>query len=199
MFAGFTRRRFSQAFAALIGALAIVTVVAAGPAMAQGSASDLRAQYVDDLETIQSKFIELAGAMEAHMYAWPPMDGVRSVSQVFMVIVAENYFTPQRWGAAPPDGITVSFALFEELAEVTDKREVLDHLEKSSSYMLEAVANVSDEQMHETIQMFGQETTVQASLYRVVVDMHEHLGQAIAYARMNEVVPPWTARQQGGR
>jgi len=25
---------------------------------------------------------------------------------------------------------------------------------------------------------------------------HEHLGQSIAYARMNHVVPPWTAREQ---
>ena len=52
--------------------------------------------------------------------------------------------------------------------------------------------------MHEAIQIFGQETTVQASLFTVVRDMHEHLGQAIAYARMNGVVPPWTARQQRG-
>ena len=25
-----------------------------------------------------------------------------------------------------------------------------------------------------------------------VVDMHEHLGQLIAYARMNQIVPPWS-------
>ncbi len=50
--------------------------------------------------------------------------------------------------------------------------------------------------MNETIQMFGQERTVQEALFLIVGDMHEHLGQAIAYARMNEVVPPWTARQQ---
>jgi hypothetical protein len=25
---------------------------------------------------------------------------------------------------------------------------------------------------------------------------HEHLGQSIAYARTNNVVPPWTAREQ---
>ena len=76
--------------------------------------------------------------------------------------------------------------------------ERVGNFETSSSYMLAAVANISDEQMHEAIQIFGQETTVQASLFTVVRDMHEHLGQAIAYARMNGVVPPWTARQQRG-
>ena len=186
-----TRTRFSAAVL-----LAIVTAVAAAPAGAQGAASALRAQYVADLETMETKFKELAGAMDVDMYGWGPMDGVRTVSEVFMLIVAENYVVPAAWGAAPPEGMTVSPAMFGSLASVTDKREVLDHLEKSSAYMIEAVADISDAQMRESIQMFGQERTVQAALFLIVGDMHEHLGQAIAYARMNEVVPPWTARQQ---
>jgi len=32
------------------------------------------------------------------------------------------------------------------------------------------------------------------ALYLILCEMHEHLGQAIAYARFNEVVPPLTAR-----
>ncbi len=188
-----TRPQYSHASAALIFTLAVVPVLAAAPAMAQGSAGDMRAQYAADFETMETKFTELAGAMDAEMYDWRPMDGVRTVSEVFMPIV--NYFVPAAWDAAPPDGITPGFALFGELAEVTDKRDVLDQLEKSAAYLLEAVAALSDEQMHATVQMFGQEGTLQASLLLVVGDMHEHLGQAIAYARMNKVVPPWTARQ----
>ena len=195
MFIGFTHIRYSHASGALILALAFVTVVAAGPAMAQGLASDLRAGYLADFDTMQTKFKELAGAMDADTYGWRPMDGVRSVSEVFMLIAAENYFVPSAWGAAPPDEITPSFGLFEELAVVTDKRDVLAALEKSATYLLEAVGSLSDAQMGETIRMFGQEGVLQASLLLVVGDMHEHLGQAIAYARMNEVVPPWTARQ----
>ena len=195
MSTGFTRTRYSRASAALILALAFVTVVAAGPAMAQGSAGDLRAGYLADFDTMQTKFQELAGAMDADTYGWGPMEGVRTVSEVFMLIVAENYFVPSAWGATPPDGITPSFALFEELAEVTDKRDVLAALETSATYLLEAVGSLSDAQMAETIRMFGQEGVLQTSLLLVVGDMHEHLGQAIAYARMNEVVPPWTARQ----
>ena len=195
MSTGFTRTRYSRASAALILALAFVTVVAAGPAMAQGSAGDLRAGYLADFDTMQTKFQELAGAMDADTYGWGPMEGVRTVSEVFMLIVAENYFVPSAWGATPPDGITPSFALFEELAEVTDKRDVLAALETSATYLLEAVGSLSDAQMAETIRMFGQEGVLQTSLLLVVGDMHEHPGQAIAYARMNEVVPPWTARQ----
>ena len=197
MFTGFTHTRYSYASVALIVALTFVTLVAAGPAMAQGSASEMRAGYLADFDTMQTKFRELAGAMDADTYGWRPMDGVRTVSEVFMLIVAENYVVPSAWGATPPDGITPGFGLFTELpANVTDKADVLDALEKSATYLLDAVGSLSDAQMGETIQMFGQEGVLQASLLLVVGDMHEHLGQAIAYARMNEVVPPWTARQQ---
>jgi hypothetical protein len=164
--------------------------------MAQGSASGMRAQYLSDFETMQTKFKELAGAMDADFYGWQPMDGVRTVSEVFMLIVAENYVVPSAWGATPPDGITPGFGLFTELpANVTDKADVLAALDTSAAYLLDAVGSLSDAQMGETIRIFGQEGVLQESLLLVVGDMHEHLGQAIAYARMNEVVPPWTARQ----
>ena len=183
---------------AIIAALLVAALgsfVMAGPVMAQGSASDLRAQYAADLETMESKFNALAGAMGAGSYGWRPMDGVRSVSEVFMLIVAENYLVPSAWGAAPPAGMTVSPAMFGELAGVTDKASVVKQLAASFTYARGAVAAIADDQMHQSIQMFGQESTVQGGLFLIVGDMHEHLGQAIAYARMNEVVPPWSAGQ----
>ncbi len=196
MFTGFTHTRYAQASVALLLALAFVTVIAAGPAMAQDSTSGMRAQYFAEFETMQTKFKELAGAMDADSYGWRPMDGVRTVSEVFMLIVAENYVVPAAWGATPPDGITPGFGLFTELpASVTDKADVLAALDTSAAYLLDAVGGLSDAQMRETFRIFGQEGVLQESLLAVVGDMHEHLGQAIAYARMNKVVPPWTARQ----
>ncbi len=193
----FTQPRTVLTSAALT-ASTLALLATATPALAQGSASDLRAQYVADLETLESKFNDLAGAMEADMYGWRPMEGVRSVSEVFMLIVAENYVVPAAWGAEPPAGMSVSPAMFGELAEITDKQEVMERLKRSFTYALDAVSKISDQQMGDTIQMFGRERTVQASLFMIVGDMHEHLGQAIAYARSNEVVPPWTARRDAG-
>lgn len=40
--------------------------------------------------------------------------------------------------------------------------------------------------------MFGQQTSRGGALVRSVTHCHEHLGQAIAYARANGVVPPWS-------
>jgi len=33
-------------------------------------------------------------------------------------------------------------------------------------------------------------------IYILVADAHEHLGQLIAYARQNGIVPPWTVAMQ---
>ena len=93
----FRQRRYSSA-AVVIAAIAFLSSISVTPAAAQGSASELRAQYISDLESMQSKFNDLAGAMDADMYGWEPMDGVRSVSEVFMLIVAENYVVPAAWG-----------------------------------------------------------------------------------------------------
>ena len=190
------RRQTHRSLTVAALTLAFLAGLLVSPAMAQNSASDLRAQYVADLEAMKSKFSDLAGAMEAGMYGWQPMEGVRTVSEVFMLIVAENYVIPNSWGAAPPAGMTPSPAMFRDLAKVTDKAEVQKQLEDSFTHMIDAVSKISDAQMSEKIQMFGQERTVQAALFMITGDMHEHLGQAIAYARANEVVPPWTARRQ---
>jgi hypothetical protein len=32
-------------------------------------------------------------------------------------------------------------------------------------------------------------------VYLIITDAHEHLGQAITYARINGIVPPWTAEE----
>ena len=190
----FTAIRYSL----ILTVTAMAIVITGGNNQVQGQTTGLRAQYIADYETMSSKFSELADAMDSDMYGWQPMADVRTVSEVFMLIVSENYLMPSSWGAMAPSGVTVSSAMFEEMATITDKDEVLAHLEQSFDYVISAMGDISDEQMNETIQFFGQETTVQAALFFIVVDMHEHLGQAIAYARANNVVPPWSARQNIG-
>ena len=42
------------------------------------------------------------------------------------------------------------------------------------------------------IRFFGQPTRVELAILMATGDMHEHLGQMIAYARTNRIVPPWS-------
>jgi hypothetical protein len=157
----------------------------------------LQAQYIEDLNTLESKFVDLAGAFPAEDYAWRSMDSVRSISEEFMLIVAENYVIPSAWEAAAPTGMTISTALFSSLpADVTSKEDVVRHVEQSFAYYTATVSALSPERLHDTISFFGRERTVNDALFIITTDMHEHLGKLIASARMRNVVPPWTARAQ---
>ena len=47
-----------------------------------------------------------------------------------------------------------------------------------------------DDDLKANVKMFGRETTKQGAALMLLMDQHEHLGQSIAYARSNNVVPP---------
>ena len=42
------------------------------------------------------------------------------------------------------------------------------------------------------MKLFGRDMMKQGALMLILNDQHEHLGQSIAYARSNSVVPPWS-------
>ena len=161
------------------------------PTTAMGQGLNVKDQVMADLETMQSKFTDLAGAMQSDQYAWRPMEGVRSVSEVYMLIAAENYYIPGIWDAEAAEGAVT----FETMTSVTEKSAVLEHVDRSFTYCMESIKSLTDADLSKTISFFGSERTVAEALFLMTGDMHEHLGQAIAYARTNHVVPPWSAKE----
>ena len=106
-----------------------------------------------------------------------------------MLIAGEGYaFAPVALGAET--GMT--FPEMQALAEITDKAEVIDHLTKGFAYAMEHLAAVDPATLGGTQMVFGQERTTADMVMLVAGDMHEHLGQLIAYARTNQIVPPWS-------
>jgi hypothetical protein len=51
---------------------------------------------------------------------------------------------------------------------------------------------LSDNDLKTSVKFFGRDTTKQQAALMLLFDQHEHLGQSIAYARTNGVVPPWS-------
>jgi uncharacterized damage-inducible protein DinB len=103
-----------------------------------------------------------------------------------------NFGFPSYWNAQPPTGIERKG--FEK--STTDKTKVIELLKQSYGYMRQSAESLSDADLAKAVKMFGKETTVSGVLFFAATHQHEHLGQAIAYARMNGVVPPWTAARQ---
>ena len=69
---------------------------------------------------------------------------------------------------------------------------MVDELEASYKHLHQAMGLTTDANAAEMIKFFGQDWTRQRAMVLTVTHLHEHLGQAIAYARSNNVVPPWS-------
>jgi DinB family protein len=146
------------------------------------------------LEIAHDKFKQLAEAMPEESYSWAPMEGVRSVGDVYQHISADNYFVPSLMGMTPPEGTGVTndvmtFRAFQEV-DMT-KAEIVGHVDASFTFMFESMDATVDE-LDRVITLGNSDTTVGDVWIRAITHLHEHLGQSIAYARSNEVVPPWS-------
>jgi uncharacterized damage-inducible protein DinB len=153
------------------------------------AATDLRALTLQDLKDSEEKLTSLAEAIPADKYGWRPAPGVRSISEVFMHVANANFFFPTFWGVQPP--ASVKDQNLEK--SVTEKAKVTQMLEDSFAHLEKAVEGISDDQMAKTFDFFGGQMSTSALLFHAANHEHEHLGQSIAYARMNGVTPPWSA------
>jgi hypothetical protein len=52
----------------------------------------------------------------------------------------------------------------------------------------------TDANLGEMLKFFGQDWSRQKAMVLTVTHLHEHLGQSIAYARSNNVTPPWSTK-----
>jgi uncharacterized damage-inducible protein DinB len=179
------------------GALAALTLAfAPRPAVAQTAAENaaaLRTSYLASLEEVQGKFLQLAEAFPADKYAWRPAPGVRSVGEVFMHVASEYYvWSPRSFGATPSPVVTMTPDGFKQFEASATKENVLKHLKEGFTYGKQAVEGVDPATLTGKRKFFGSDATTADIALGMSGDLHEHLGQLIAYARMNGIKPPWS-------
>ena len=134
------------------------------------------------------KVIALAEAMPAEAYTWAPAPGVMPVGQVYMHIARYNYMYPETsLGVPAPEGLDLA-----SLEAERDKGRVLEVLRDSYDHVTQATAEMSGPDLATETTLYGRSVARWAVLLQLVAHMNEHLGQSIAYARMNDVVPPWS-------
>ncbi len=146
-----------------------------------------------DFETMRDKFLALADAFPEETWDWSPMEGVRSVRDVMALIVAEGYHFPSSWGVEPPAGAESGFGPEMERVGAMSKSEVIAEMEKSFDHLITTTSNLTHMQhIGDEADWFGRKVSVANAMMLAGGDMHEHLGQSIAYARTNHIVPPWS-------
>ena len=171
----------------ILFASAGVAVVAV-PVRAQGI-SGFGEELLGQFEGSAEKLVALAQAMPAESYAWQPMEGVYTVAAAYMHIARYNYMYPDLYlGVDPP--ARVGYESLEE--RVTSKHAAVEILAASMDHVRGLMNAMSDADLAAPTQLYGREVENWAVLLQLVTHMNEHLGQSIAYARMNGVVPPWS-------
>jgi hypothetical protein len=186
--------KFRRALVTL--SLASLVCLAAVPAGAQEAVSKetaaaVKASFIYDLDNLHTKFVGLANAFPQDKYTWRPMEGVRSVSEVLMLAAFEGYnFIPTSFGAKGADlGPDAA-----KLRTLTDKAQIIEHLDKGFAYaksQLEAL-DPATLTARRKLMISPNPLAVTDIALGIGGDLHEHLGQMIAYARMNHIVPPWS-------
>lgn len=149
----------------------------------------LRGDVQRQLDDAEQKLIQLASVMPPDKFAWRPVPGVRSFGEVCLHVAGGNYEVGSMWGMKTPP--TVDLAKIEQ--QGADKGNAIAAMRVSFEQVRQSIAAMPDRDVDKWITYFGHPGTVRWALIEVAVHAHEHLGQAIVYARMNGIVPPWTA------
>ena len=162
-----------------ICALAVALMVP----LAEAQPAGIQAAFGKDAATLSDKFTGLARVMSAN-YDWKPAQGVRSVAEVFNLIVKENGLLAGVLSGTPSTGA--------KPAPITDPEKLQEALKASYVNLQKAITELSDKDLQTPVKLFGRDMTKLGALMLILEDQHEHLGQSIAYARSNGVVPPWS-------
>ena len=153
---------------------------------------DMKGQALVDLETMQKKFVDLANALPADRLTWRPSADSRSFAEVFLHVASERYGILSLMGAETPAGIDRK-ALEKS---TTDRARIVDELNKSWDFAKKTIQAMPNAEFAKLLPKLGPQANAGDVVYILVADNHEHLGQSIAYARENGIVPPWTIEAQ---
>jgi uncharacterized damage-inducible protein DinB len=170
--------------AGIVATLALVAM----PASAQDTPPAIREEILRQFDASMRKFEALAQAMPESAYGWSPAEGVMPVARVFAHVARYNYYYPaEGLGTPPPAGVDLT-----TMEEITDKERIVALLASSGEHVRRLASQGSDADWSAHARLYNRDIARWGVLLQLVTHMNEHLGQSIAYARMNGVVPPWS-------
>ncbi len=136
----------------------------------------------------QPEGIALAEATPQEHFAWRPSAGVRSTSEVYLHIVFANFGLLSVTGPKMPSDLKSA----DMEKSVKAKSEVIHWLKRSLEAVNTAHAAAKPADLQRKVKINGRDATVDGMYLRIIVHSNEHMGQLIAYSRMNGLAPPWS-------
>jgi len=177
-------QRASLVLAAAVLAAGLAGFAPSVQAQTSPAPSTVKAEIIRSIEAAENHLVALAERFPQEKYGWHP-EGARTTSEVFMHIAGGNYAYAKIMGTPAPEGTTSAV-----LSKITEKAKVVETLKASFAHIKAAIQNAPD--VDKAIKLYGRDATVREAMIVAATHCHEHLGQLIAYARVNGIVPPWT-------
>jgi uncharacterized damage-inducible protein DinB len=144
-------------------------------------------EFLGQIDFVNGRLTQLAEAMPEDKYSWTPGEGVRSVGEVYVHAAEANYYMLSLVKGEKFD--------MNSAESKADKKTALSLMEKSFKDLKESASQFTDEDLNKEIEAFGMKFSVRNFMVTMIAHLHEHLGQSIAYARMNGVAPPWSMKE----
>lgn len=167
----------------------LITIIALCVSVNAFCQGQLQQETAGNLSYTSGKVMQLAEVIPAEKYSWMPEEGVRSVAEVFAHMASANYFFAMKLGAKLPENVNLE--TIEK--ELKTKEQITAALKQSFDIVIEAVKSAKDETLDDKVEYpFPGEFTNMSSILIAMSHTNEHLGQLIAYARMNGITPPWS-------
>lgn len=148
--------------------------------------------FLNVYSTSTDKIAQLADAMPEDSYDWRPQEGVRSVREAVLHVTAGNYFFASMLGMQLPEGVNPQTMEQSGMS----KSEAITAMKESVMFIKKELPGMSSDELETKIDFFGNEVTKRQAMFVLGDHAAEHLGQLIAYARMNGVTPPWSQSSQ---
>jgi uncharacterized damage-inducible protein DinB len=153
------------------------------------------AELLLPFKDLEKQVLALAKAIPEEKYAWRPAPGVRSFQEVFLHIVNANRLLLNVAGKSPSREELMK--QIEQNAKIeqdpASKEKILGLLAESFASVRQALEGVrSTATLTRDVDFFGTPAPMGGVLASIDTHIAEHLGQAIAYARVNGIVPPWS-------
>ena len=148
----------------------------------------------------QKKVLQLEDAVPQNKFNWRPAPGVRSIAEAYLHIAFGNYgLTSAATGKVPPADAGWEMNPPKWDKKTTDKAEIKKILEQSFAWSNDAIKALADADLDKKVSFFGHDMTARAVLIILTGHVNEHLGQEVAYARSNNVTPPWSEGKPEGK
>ena len=151
--------------------------------------------------------LALAKAIPEEKYGWRPMDGVRSFGEVFVHMAGGTLLFGSYAGLKPPQGPAHELAatymkrgfempeIFAAERAIRTKAQTIEIMDQAFHQVQDLIRHIPDSDLEKKVNFFGRQATLRGVLIQMGDHLSEHLGQAIAYARVNHIVPPWSQKQ----